>query len=334
MARPCAVTTSTCEADGHGAECCARIDQSGAIFDAYWLPRRPTNRFCLSRNNRIIARLESGLPLGAQEMIDVAPQKVVCSVSAKVANFLPYGPTTKIRGWRPAVALTGAIALILGVASASAADQISFTTVAPAASGQSARLHFNIQSAPLPTALDDFSAASGIQVLYDGALANGRVSATVRGVMTADAALAQLLQGTGLSATFTRDRNVIIVLSPDSVKVLYAPAPVTTATELGEIHVDVPRNSTSGGMYATLVQYQLQRALRKKPELLVGNYQAQVRIWVDAAGVVQRSQMVASNANTRFEEALLAALKNMVVGEPPPADLLQPVSIRVAVSGR
>lgn len=200
--------------------------------------------------------------------------------------------------------------------------------------GRSMPQTYNIQAGSLPTALDDFSAASGVQVLYDGTLASGRVSSPVRGQMNADTALGELLQGTGLAAVFTRDGNVIIVLSPDAVKVLYTPPPATSARELGAIHVDVPKIALTGGVYATLVQYELQRVLRSKPDLLVGRYQAQVRIWVDASGVVQRSQLVASNANTRCQEGLIELLKHMSVGQPPPPDLPQPVSIHVAVSGR
>jgi hypothetical protein len=49
------------------------------------------------------------------------------------------------------------------------------------------------------TALDAYAAATGLQVLYDGALAAGRRSNAVSGVLMPDVALRVLLEETGLS---------------------------------------------------------------------------------------------------------------------------------------
>jgi TonB family protein len=194
-------------------------------------------------------------------------------------------------------------------------------------------IRFDIGAVSLPSALDAYSQSSGIQVLYDGALASGRLSAPVHDVTTAENALTRLLEGTGLAAVFTRDRNVIIVLNPGASKVVYTVLPPGPVMRLGMLHVDAPKLIGSGGTYASLVQSELQRVLLRNPRLLVGHYEALVRIWVDQGGIVQKSQLVSSTGNTHCDGALLKTIQSLAVSAPPPIDLVQPVSIRVAVSG-
>ncbi len=67
----------------------------------------------------------------------------------------------------------------------------------------SATTKFSIPAQPLRGALDAFSAETNIQVLYDSNLAMGRTSGAVVGDMSSEAALVQLLAGTGLQVRFT-----------------------------------------------------------------------------------------------------------------------------------
>jgi len=70
---------------------------------------------------------------------------------------------------------------------------------------------FNLPAAALSDALNSFSAQTGTQVLFAPELAAGRRSPAVVGVMPRDAALEQLLAGTDLTYSFTRQNVFLIV---------------------------------------------------------------------------------------------------------------------------
>jgi len=67
---------------------------------------------------------------------------------------------------------------------------------AQAAAAQTAP--FDIPSQPLSAALDQFARQAGLQLAFSPELAKGKTSAAVAGTMEAQAALSQLLKGTGL----------------------------------------------------------------------------------------------------------------------------------------
>jgi iron complex outermembrane receptor protein len=84
------------------------------------------------------------------------------------------------------------------------------TVVAPAqAQVRPAETTFDIQAMPLNEALVRFSEVSGMDVIVDRDLVAGQRSAALRGSMSIDAALLQMLSGTGLSARVTADGAVI-----------------------------------------------------------------------------------------------------------------------------
>ena len=60
---------------------------------------------------------------------------------------------------------------------------------------------FDIAAQPLPEALRQFAAQSGVQIVYPPALVTGRQAQAVRGTLDARAALDALLRGSGLQAT-------------------------------------------------------------------------------------------------------------------------------------
>ncbi len=89
-------------------------------------------------------------------------------------------------------------------------------TVDPAYAQESSRndpqqqKHFDIQAQPLDHALVEYSLASGVQILADGALTAGKTSPRVSGDYTPAAALEQLLAGAGLRPRFNDNGAVSI----------------------------------------------------------------------------------------------------------------------------
>lgn len=68
----------------------------------------------------------------------------------------------------------------------------------------------SVPAGSLDTVLSRFGVASGVQVLYDASLTRGRTSAGASGARSTDAALGQILNGTGLSYRFTGPTSVTI----------------------------------------------------------------------------------------------------------------------------
>lgn len=73
---------------------------------------------------------------------------------------------------------------------------------------------YDIPPGSLGNALTAFGRQSGLQLAYDPALTTGKTTAGLRSTAAPDAALASLLQGTGLGFTFTAPGVVTIVAAP------------------------------------------------------------------------------------------------------------------------
>lgn len=110
-----------------------------------------------------------------------------------------------------------------------AALMLSATTPVAAQSVDAVRA-FSIGAGPLERSLPVFARQSGLQILYPSALVAGRQSPAVTGNLTPEAALGQLLRGTGLIYRQSRP-NVFVLVDPA------ARADLDQATELDEVVV-------------------------------------------------------------------------------------------------
>ena len=121
----------------------------------------------------------------------------------------------------------GLTLLMLGAAAAQSKEA---DVPAPAIhKSQWAQLAFDIPALPLADALAEFGTQSGLHMVADAALAQGRRSGQVRGRFTTDAALDRLLSNTGLGYRYLDDQTIMLVL-PD------APRPVAyTQQAVGQV---------------------------------------------------------------------------------------------------
>jgi periplasmic protein TonB len=73
-----------------------------------------------------------------------------------------------------------------------------------------------------------------------------------------------------------------------------------------------------------------QQALARDKVLKDKNYKVIVKVWIDDSGKVTRTALVDSTGDARADEVLKEALRDMrVLRESPPADMPQPVKIKV-----
>ncbi|MBS9478180.1 TonB-dependent receptor [Ancylobacter sp. VKM B-3255] len=124
------------------------------------------------------------------------------------------------------------MALTLGTRGVSAQGATPVATPVAAASSAS----YAIPPGPVASALAAFGATSGVQIVYDSAIARGLTSPGVSGTRTPEQALAALLAGTGLNGRFTSPRSVTIE----------APARSTASVIISEDMVELDAITVSG----------------------------------------------------------------------------------------
>lgn len=124
------------------------------------------------------------------------------------------------------------------------------------ASAQTAQISFAIPGGSLNRVLAEFGRQSGLQIVYVPAIAAGKSSSGVSGVLTPAQAVTKILKGTGLIYSFTDPRTVSIV-APSSAA---AGAAVAGAISLDTIEVQgagnpnstmTPMPAYAGGQVAT-----------------------------------------------------------------------------------
>jgi protein TonB len=84
------------------------------------------------------------------------------------------------------------------------------------------------------------------------------------------------------------------------------------------------------GWYASIVQSQIESALRSNPKTRNAIMQVQIRLWADGSGRVSKIQLVSSTGDAELD----AVIRNDVLGsltlrEPPPKDMPMPMVTRV-----
>jgi secretin/TonB-like protein len=179
-----------------------------------------------------------------------------------------------------------------------------------AASAQSSvresQIGFDIPAQPLGAALEVFSAVSQLQVLYVTALASGRNSSAVNGVYSRQAALQELLKGTGLEFKYTEDHAFTLVQSSRG----------TRGPAIREFHHFL------GG-----VQSGIMAALCRRPETRPGDFKVALEFSIGSSGQLEHPSLLNSTGDERRDAAISEALTSLVLAEAPPQGMPQPVTM-------
>lgn len=123
------------------------------------------------------------------------------------------------------LALTPAAPLMMGQAQAQA---------------QAAQRAISVPAGPLTRALNSLAAQTGLQILFDAALAEGKTTRGVSGTMTPEEALNAILAGTGTSARFAGSNQVTLQNQPAD-----SGADTSGATQLESIRIYGARNAAT-----------------------------------------------------------------------------------------
>ncbi|HBY29275.1 MAG TPA: energy transducer TonB [Bradyrhizobium sp.] len=159
------------------------------------------------------------------------------------------------------------------------------------------------------SALDAYSAATGLQVVYDATLAGGRRAQAVKGSMAPDMALQLLLEGTGLGAVYAATNAFTIV-------------PAATTPQTTSMRSFMP--------YLAVVQSSVEDAFCRSALTTPGGYRIKFRFWIGHGGEVLQPQLLGSTDDSARDRAIAAMLRAVVIGRPPPPDMPQPVMMAVS----
>lgn len=140
---------------------------------------------------------------------------------------------TGLSGWIALVLATSVSALALHTPAA--AQNAGTTTSSPR--------QISIAAGPLTTALNQLAAQTGLQILFDGSVANGKTSPGARGNLTPSQALAAVLSGTGVQSRFAGQSQVVLSVAEASADNPAVDA--DGATLLDRIAIYGARNATT-----------------------------------------------------------------------------------------
>ncbi|PTR08029.1 outer membrane transport energization protein TonB [Nitrosospira sp. Nsp5] len=105
--------------------------------------------------------------------------------------------------------------------------------------------------------------------------------------------------------------------------------------QAGTVTNEYQGGTTIGGKdpfswFTGLLKGQIESALAKDRDLAKGDYRLVVKVWVAGNGKIERFELEGSSGNAQIDGLIKAALNNIApLSEPPPANMPQPVRLRI-----
>lgn len=86
--------------------------------------------------------------------------------------------------------------------------------------------------------------------------------------------------------------------------------------------------------YANLLKGELERYLRRNNDLRQRNYTVEVHIWVTGGGQLKRFTVLGSTGDSNTDDAIKQAMSSLRgFDQPPPANMPQPIRLRIVAAG-
>lgn len=202
--------------------------------------------------------------------------------------------------------LATSLAIFIGaIMPASAAEQANVVSTE--------RVSFHIPAQPLAQALIAYGTATGFELYYNAALAEGRRSRAVTQMLPPINALRKLLEGTGLVPQIIGPASFILIQAPREIVRRTAPA----APGPG------PYES-----YFSDIQARIGAALCHSATAGQQVDETFLRVWLSPSGVISRADIFGADENGADRRDLVNAVQGLSV-TPPPSDMPQPVTLVV-----
>lgn len=210
-----------------------------------------------------------------------------------------------------------AVAVLLGGMPAARADAPRTIAADPAAP-----MRFDIPRLPLAAALSRFHAQTGQSLLYDDAIAEGRLAGPLQGERTPEAALRELLAGSGIVVRYT-SQAAFMLMRPEAPDAGSAPAAAATGTASASAATAARRG------YYTELQARVTAALCGDPATMPGSYRLALNLWIDAEAPVVERVLLHPTGNERRDARIAARLTGLALASAPPAGLAQPIALLI-----
>jgi hypothetical protein len=195
-------------------------------------------------------------------------------------------------------------------------------------------LSFRIPSQPLASALQAYSQTTGIEVLYESAIADGLQSTEVEGVYAPKLALGILLTNTDLLVHYIRSDAITLSLPSVGTYDLPPMSPLADVDlALDTLRVADGQRPDAGRLreFSESVQTDIERALRSDSRTKTGNYRANLKLWVDSSRVVSRVELAQSTGDIDRDASIATILQGLMLRSGPPANTPQPVRVAILV---
>ncbi len=168
-------------------------------------------------------------------------------------------------------------------------------------------LSFDIAPQKLETALESFGEQSRLQVLYETSLTDGRRSEGVKGHLTREVALREVLAKTGLDFSYTVESAFTIV--PMRMTTVPAPAVANYTQFLGG------------------VQAKVLSVLCKIRETRPGAFRLAFQFSIGHSGQIENPRLLGSTGIDQRDTAIVQALHRVALGALPPSNMPQPITM-------
>ncbi|MCI3179513.1 hypothetical protein C5708_04525 [Caulobacter sp. CCUG 60055] len=193
---------------------------------------------------------------------------------------------------------------------------------------------YDIPAQPLNAALAGFARTSGVDILYENALGEGRFSAPLKGRMAPQVALRALLAGTGLTARFTDPRAVIVhaagATAPRaSVDTAGMPALRLDMAEVRASVVIGAPDRAAFQRYAQAAQADIQSILGEDPALRGKVFRLKLALTVSPAGRIDRVTLLQGSGDAGRDDRVRRGLTGRML-PPPPSGLADALYFEVA----
>ena len=89
-------------------------------------------------------------------------------------------------------------------------------------------------------------------------------------------------------------------------------------------------NGLQFSFYTNLLQQRIQANLQRNRDLKRVDFRIVMKVWLDSTGALTRSELVGTTGTAQTDEELRRAMNAMPrVGEPPPSNMPQPITLRI-----
>lgn len=209
-----------------------------------------------------------------------------------------------------------------------ACDALPEAAVQTVASDQ--RIDFDIAAQPLDMALTQYFRRTGVQLLYDSSITTGRQSSNLKGRYAPREALALLLRGTGLIASYSSASAAVITTPERSI--------ASPAVPLGRVVVrEKIRAARLNGIdrlaYYGQLESALRSALREDPRAARLSFAVTLALRMSDGGRIADVRIRHGSGSVDSDRLIVEALQGHTVPAPPEA-LAQPLLIVLRGQGR